>query len=109
MTLGKLIEYLEEVSPNIIAPIGFSSPHSYRGYYDQLAFVPRRNVTVGKMLADAKYAVGKTFTGWKGGEYKMDLFTDVWLAFMGCSGESIGSILLAYMCGQTEKKLEDEK
>jgi len=99
MTLGELIKFLEAHDPERVCPIGFAEPHSYRGYYDQLAFEPAENVTVGSMLACARDALDRTFTGYKGGDYKMDEWTDVWLAEYGHTGEGIGPVLLSYMVG----------
>ena len=99
MTLGELIQFLEVRDPERIVPIGFASPHSYRGFYEDLAFEPAKNVTVGSMLACARDALGRTFTGYKGGEFKMNEYTDIWLANYGDTGESIGPILLSFMTG----------
>lgn len=100
MTLGDLIAFLEAVPPETVVPLGFHCPHSYRGYYCDLAFEPAKNVTVGAMLADARSALGATFEGYKGGDYEMSADTDVWLANYGDCGESIGPVLLRYMTGQ---------
>lgn len=102
MTLQSLIEALERAPADRVVPFGFGRPHSYRGFYDELAFEPKENVTVGEMLADAKSAVGRTFQGYKGGDYTMDGWTHVWLAEYGCSGEGIGPTLLRYMLGTEE-------
>ncbi|GEM_PF-3444980 len=84
MNLGDLIRRLEdEPDHDRVAPHGFANPHSYRGYYDQLAFEPARNVTIQSMLDCAISAIDETFTG-KGGEYVMDQDTTVWLALEGC-------------------------
>ena len=100
MTLGELIERLEQADPNLIVPMGFASPHSYRGYYDELAFEPRANILVSDMLAAAKDAMGSTYIGYKGGEYQMCEWTECWLAKWGECGETIGPILLGYMLGK---------
>lgn len=97
MRLGELIEALEAAPPNHVVPHGFRNPHSYRGYYDQLAFEPCDNITVHDMLAEARSALSSTFTGWKGGEFAMDEHTECWLANHGCCGEEIGPTLLRYM------------
>ena len=99
MTLRDLIQTLEKYPADKIVPHGFGQPHSYRGYYDQLAFEPMENVTVGAMLDDAKSALGKTFQGYKGGDYEMKAWTEVWLAHYGQCGEGIGPTLLRYMLG----------
>lgn len=99
MQLGLLIKFLEKCDPNIVVPMGFSNPHSYRGYYQDLAFEPTENVTVKGMLESAKSALGTTYTGYKGGEYLMDENCEVWLAQYGMTGEGLGEILLKYMVG----------
>lgn len=107
MMLKQLIENLEQLDPNLVVPNGFGNPHSYRGYYEDLAFEPMENVTVGQMLADAKESLGKTFTGYKGGEFKMGEYTDVFLAEHGYCGEELGLQLLKYMLAEaTNKKNE---
>ena len=107
MSLGELIKALEAADPNKTVAIGFHNPMSYRGYYDQLAFEPLRDTTVGAMLKEAREALGQTFTGYKGGEYEMHDYTDVWLAYHGCCGEEIGPTLLSFMLGEP-KFPEDE-
>lgn len=95
MTLGELIAALEAADPAKVVPYGFDRPHSYRGYYTDLAFEPARNVTVAAMLADARSAVGATYQGWKGGDYVMGLSTDCWLSDEGtASGDTMGPLLL---------------
>lgn len=100
MMLQELIETLERADQNLIIPNGFKSPHSYRGYYDQLAFEPTKDVPVSEMLSAAKEAVGKTYFGWKGGEFKMYEGTDCWIADRGCCGEALGSRLLNYILAE---------
>lgn len=99
LSLGELITELERHDSDQAVAHGFGKSHSYRGYYDQLAFQPVENTTVGAMLRAAKEALGKTYTGYKGGEYAMGEWTDVWLANYGDTGESIGAVLLSYMLG----------
>lgn len=91
MTLGELITALERLPQDRVVKHGFKKPHSYRGYYDELAFVPAENVAVASMLADARAGLVGVYTGWKGGEYSYRLSTDVWLAERGCCGEQINS------------------
>lgn len=104
MTLAELIGVLEKADPARVAPVGFSNPHSYRGYYCCVAFEPKENATVAEMLESAKSALGATFSGYKGGEYKMDNSTDVYLAEYGRLGEEIGPVLLGYMLGNIGKE-----
>jgi len=93
--LGKLITRLEQEDPNRILPLGFAEPHSYRGYYNDLAFEPRQNISIGDMLAAARSAVGATFEGYKGGDYTMSEYTDCWIANYGRDGDNkLGPLLL---------------
>lgn len=100
MTLGELIEFLAKRDHAHVPPVGFEHPHSYRGIYSELAFEPARGISIGDMLASAKSALGKTFTGYKGGSFTMGEHSDCYLANYGCSGEAIGVVLLGYMCGE---------
>lgn len=97
MTLGQLIEKLEKAPQDRVVRFGFGAPMSYRGYYEDVAFEPAENVTVASMLAHARSALGATFTGYKGGEYTMQEYTQTWRAEYGCTGETIGPLLLQLM------------
>lgn len=99
MILGELIKALESADPTHVSRIGLVQPHSYRGYYDQLAFAPARDVSVADMLRSARSAVGKTFCGYKGGEFRMDLDAECYVATHGQCGEEIGPVLVALMTG----------
>lgn len=88
-TLGEVIDHLSALPADQVVDHGFNNPHSYRGYYDQLAFEPCENTTVGAMLACAEAALGGTFQGYKGGDYTMDRDTDCWLARYGSTGVAI--------------------
>lgn len=102
MTLGELIDTLKAADQGVVCKMGFSRPHSYRGYYDQLAFEPTDNAKVSEMLKCAEESLGKEFTGYKGGEYTMDKHTDVWLAHYGNSGEMLSPLAIAFMLGGGE-------
>lgn len=89
MTLGELIETLESMSSDIIIQ-GIGDPHSYRGYYCDLAFRPKNHkVTSGGLLKDCRSVMGRTLTGYKGGEFLMGESTPVWIAHYGELGEKI--------------------
>lgn len=87
MHLGKLIDALEKAPPSLVVKNGFGKPMSYRGYYDQVAFEPVGETTIGAMLAYAKSAIGPTFTGYKGGDYTYDYSTEAWVASYSCCAE----------------------
>lgn len=87
MTLGELIDQLKKVKdktkpvkiqPGDRNPDGFDS---WRGSYDELAlgYGGNQPVTVKELIKQAKAANGKTFCGWKGGEFEMSLHTEVWI------------------------------
>ena len=105
MYLKTLIELLEKEDPNRVLPIGFYYPHAFRGDYYDLAFVLRRYVTVGDCLAAAKSAVDSTYEGYKGGEYTMYEYTNVWFSAVGDSdyADKAGPLLLSYMLGKKPK------
>ena len=103
MILKELIDFLESKDPTIILPLGFNNPDSYRGYYEELAFEPAENISIGEMLKCAIEALGSTYTGYKGGEYTMGEYTDVYLANWGETGESIGPVLLNLMVKSGDK------
>lgn len=102
ITLGRLIKLLEmEPQDNDVrydfARFTTDGVGSYRGYYDQLAIgwtgEAERPQKVSELLAELKSAVGKTFTGYKGGEYTMDENTPVWCANYGdCHDTAITGI-----------------
>ena len=85
-TLGEVIKHLESLPDNLEVREGFYSPHSYRGYYDQLAFEPCGPITVREMLDAAYAARGSTYEGWKGGYFTMTDDTECWLALEGREG-----------------------
>jgi hypothetical protein len=96
--LGGIITRLEQEDPNRVLPIGFANPHSYRGYYCDLAFDPVRDITIGDMLTAARSALGATFEGWKGGDNLMTETTDCWISLRGESADNkIGPLLLELM------------
>jgi hypothetical protein len=99
LKLGQLIQALEAI-PDKTKSVQFDfggfvpdSIMSYRGYYDHLAFdwVERGNDhSVARVLVEAKSAMGKVFTGYKGGDYRMDESTPLWVAQYGdCTSTAI--------------------
>jgi hypothetical protein len=83
MKLIDLIELLEKFPTDMRVAQGFGNPHSWRGSYDELAFEPVDDTTVGEMLAEARSAIGQTYTGWKGGDFLMTLGTPVNIDYVG--------------------------
>jgi hypothetical protein len=65
-------------------------PHSYRGYYEDITFVPSTTpITVADFIAALEDVIGKEFVGWKGGDYIMNENTSVWAAEEGSGGNMI--------------------
>jgi hypothetical protein len=92
MTLGKLINRLEGM-PKGQKIKGLGELDSYRGYYEDLAFEPAdTEKTVEQLLSECRAAMGKVFTGYKGGEYMMGELTPLWVADYGCSGKKLIAI-----------------
>lgn len=104
VTLERIIERLEQVEDkDRVLRHGWTNPHSYRGFYEDLAFEPKENVTIRHMLNEAKSALGKTFRGWKGGEYEMTERTVCWIAHEGrTSDDLVGPLLLELMLDAEE-------
>ena len=94
MTLGDLIAFLEQTpSGEMLASL--QNPHSYRGYYCDLAFeqVPdERAVSAESLLELCRSCMGKVFQGYKGGDFMMGANTPVWIASYGSCGEKIKGI-----------------
>ncbi len=99
--LSTVIDWLKTRSPEEIPPLGFCNPHSYRGDYAQVAFEPTTGVSVAEMLESCNKALENVFTGWKGGEFTYDLFTQCWLSQVGIiSHQTLTPCLLSLMFGE---------
>lgn len=123
ITLGKLIEQVERwvekaeeeckgrdgaLRAHVCFDWGRAIPttlDSYRGFYNQLAlgyeaggeYHATVRKTVGDFLTELKEAVGKEYTGWKGGEYTMNEETPVWVDNPGsCCGTAIVEVGMFY-------------
>lgn len=100
LDLDGVIARLDRDDPDRVVPLGFANPHSFRGYYDELAFTPVRDITVGDMLIAARSALGSSFEGYKGGTYFMHGSTSCWISTWGNSGDNkLGPLLLELMLG----------
>lgn len=99
MTLGELIARLEALPQGAETRLDFYSLPpaglcSYRGYYEMLAIKSGvRARTVAQVLADARAALGATFEGYKGGQYRMTRSTPIWVSNYGdASDQALQSI-----------------
>lgn len=50
--------------------------------------IEHKEPTIQELLTELKSAIGKEYTGWKGGEFRMDENTPVWVANSGNSGHT---------------------
>lgn len=121
ITLGELIKQIEEVGAKreingedktICFDFGYSYPttlDSWRGSYNELAlgykFTGRGNYdenftepTAESLLTELKSAIGKVYTGWKGGEFIMNENTPLWVSNPGdaCNTGIIGILDKGY-------------
>lgn len=102
LSLGNLIEDLCAFPEHMVVKfVGTdyspSKTSCYRGYYEDLALnYSNEDKTVKEVLQILKDTIGKVYTGYKGGEYKMQRFTRVWAArdSGNCSNMKITSVFL---------------
>jgi len=94
LTLGEVRAALVGLPDDLTLRLGFDHPHAYRGIYADLAFEPRHSCRVARVRAALDYAEGRTFEGWKGGDFPMDAHSYCWLAYEGACGETLGAVLL---------------
>lgn len=92
MTLEELINRLKELPPDLRMD-GLRNPHSYRGYYCELAFERDNKKYVSEVLEEALRCVNQVFEGYRGGDYIMHMDTPVWIANYSCTGVKIANIL----------------
>lgn len=98
LTLGKAIDAFEKYPKDapVVFDVGGSpdDPHSYRGYYSDLAFEPTdpqvdEHKTVTEFLSELTESLNETFNGYKGGDFIMDKDTPLWMANWGECGRAI--------------------
>lgn len=105
MTLGELISALEKLQPGAEVT-GLNRPHSYRGYYEDLAFEPTDGkVSAASLLDDCRGVMGKILVGYKGGNFVMGELTPVWCSTYGTSS---GLRLMAMLADGTIEMAAEE-
>ncbi|MDD9866684.1 MAG: hypothetical protein OXS32_10070 [Verrucomicrobiales bacterium] len=90
LLLGQLITKLENTPSETRVrfshgPFAPGCLFSYRGYYTDLAFEVSTDLTrtAGGLLAECHEALGKEFTGYKGGDYVARTDTPLWASDWG--------------------------
>lgn len=92
LTLGEMIKTLEAMPADTMID-GIDEPHSYRGYYSDLAFSRQdEKVRAADALAMCRGAMGQVFEGYRGGDFVMGALTPVWIAFYGSCGQKLMAI-----------------
>jgi hypothetical protein len=92
MTLGAMIDRLSAMPADTMID-GLISPHSYRGYYSDLAFEQGdKRMKASDLLSVCKGVMGEVFSGYKGGDFQMGRNTPVWVSCHGCTGPRLMAI-----------------
>lgn len=92
VTLGRMIEAMKQANPDAVVSLDFGGhpggPISYRGYYADLAFEPSNEpITARAFLKVCQESLGKTFEGYKGGDFLMGEDAPLWSASYGTSSD----------------------
>ncbi len=105
--LGEVILMLETQPQGNVVKLDFTEDtpadfNSYRGYYKDLAMEygdryvngkpTNEPVTVAELLSRAQLCDGRTFTGYKGGDFPMSRKTLMWVAQYGMTGRMLTDI-----------------
>lgn len=88
-TINEIYKMLSKLPEDTVFVNGFSSAHSYRGSYHNLAVEPCGETSVLEMMVCLSEAIDQTFTGYKGGEFPMDGTEELFLAYEGNCGSRI--------------------
>ena len=91
VTLGEMLQALGHLGDGQVVAItpdgrehGMCDPHSYRGYYSDLALTPTDTPTgSGELWVQLMAVLDNELTGYKGGEFTMTENTPLWLAAYG--------------------------
>ena len=119
LTLEEMIVFLEQIDGDLASiPVltdtgqTLGMPHSYRGYYEDLAFDPTDAgpSCVAGVLSQCRMALGSEQTGYKGGEFMMTETTPLWVSPYGEASQC--AIIDAMYNGKevivTTKQLRDD-
>lgn len=97
MNIKQLIQCLNEYDYDDVVENILHNPHSYRGYYEELALErSNQNGTVGELIQLLESCIGKTYTGYKGGEYIMKPESIVNVSDYGTTGGEVVDVFKVY-------------
>ncbi len=87
--LGDFLSQLRDADPEATIPL--ANPHSYRGYYSDLALEPVNGapIKVWQLINQLSDVIDTELTGYKGGEFMMSADTPIWVANHGCTGAAL--------------------
>ena len=104
LTLGGLIAVLKAM-PTGSRVANLVRPHSYRGYYTDLAFMQEEGTrSCESLFSECTAAMGQVFEGYKGGDFVMGALTPLWVSDYG---RASGTRLMAvYPDGRIETEQE---
>lgn len=98
ITLGELLDRIpdhDEIT-SVVYDFGRlipTAPDSYRGYYDHLALgweeQDANDVSAGLFRLWLEQALELEYTGYKGGVYRMDSDTPIWVARWGQTSDTV--------------------
>ena len=86
--LGELLDGLRQADPEGL--VYLTDPHSYRGYYSDLALEPTTTpIKVNQLIDQLEAVIDTELTGYKGGEFLMLADTPVWVSHYGTTGSAL--------------------
>lgn len=87
--LGDFLDILRMADPEELIPL--ANPHSYRGYYSDLALEPVDDepIKIWQLINQLSDVIDTELTGWKGGEFLMSADTPIWVAPEGTTGAAL--------------------
>lgn len=78
MNLENLKNHFEQMEPGKVLDYKLSEPFSWRGVYAECAFeILKESSTKEENLEQIEKALTEEFNGYKGGEFRYDLYTEV--------------------------------
>lgn len=107
IVLGSLIEKLRAEGEDAFVAPALGSPHSYRGYYSELCLeIVGSSMPAAQLAEMLEQCLDATFEGYKGGDFTMNQYTDVWIGEYGTSyGDLIGPTLYEFLLGRNPADL----
>jgi hypothetical protein len=84
--LGDILEYVGSMPPKTSFAVGLENPHSNRGDYSEVGFEAGPSMTAQELFEVLASTMGRSFRGWKGGDYIMVSDTKAHFSIAGETG-----------------------